>query len=306
MLDGGLYDLASKIEYEEHIRKMRQLEATTMDAVSFIPAHMGAVRSRIKKLSKMKQKWGLEILEDDDGNKDVRIEKALRIIVPNEHWDEFQGMFEGELNNDAYLNLNTLLNEAMEDDFTKMRDELKPTLIEMFNSEEFSSLDKTIQVWKGRFGIVEIITNKNNVLVKLSRRGRDIQKLVGDLLHAYRKDRGGLEILLNDIKTKSPLSSHEIFKKYGFLYGSRVASRFNDVLLIFEAAIDPAFIASETIYIDNDAVLDEIEDEITTVKRVGNVLYPADDKFDVSFFATLQQVIEDLEEEEFRETNREE
>jgi hypothetical protein len=268
---------------------------------------MGAVRSRIKKLSKTKQKWGLEILEDDEGNKDVRIEKALRIIVPNEHWDQFQGMFEGELSNDSYLNLSTLLNEAMEDDFKTMRDELKPTLIEMFDSEEFASLDKTINVWKSRFGISEIITNKNNVLVKLFRRGRDIQKLTGDLLHAYRKDRGGLEILLNDIRTKSPLSSHEVFKKFGFLYGSRVASRFNDVVLIFEAVIDPAFVASQTIYIDNDAVLDEIEDEITTVKRVGNVLYPADDKFDVDFFATLQNTIEELEEEEeYRETGREE
>lgn len=298
MLDGDFYNLASKLEYEEHTRKMQLLEATTMSAISFIPAHMGVVKSRVKKLAKTKQKWGMEILEDDEGNKDVRIEDALRIIVPKEHWDKFQEMFQGELNNDSYLNLSEFLNEAIEDDIKNLRDDLKPSLLAMFGGEEFATLDKTIHTWQGRFGIKEIITNKNNVLIKLSRKGRDIQKLSGDLLHAYQKDKGGLELILNDIKTKAPLSSYNIFKKYGYLYGSRIASKYNDVLLILEAVIDMSFMASETIYIDDEAVLDAIEDEVTSIKRVGNVIYPANDKFDVSFFATLQNMIDEVDEED--------
>lgn len=306
MLDGDLYNLASKIESEEIARKIRLREATTMNAISFIPAHMGVVKSQVKKLAKTKQKWGMEILEDDEGNKDVRIEDALRIIVPNKHWEQFQEMFNGELNNDSYLNLGSLLNEAIEDDIKELRDDLKPSLLAMFGEEEFSVLDKSVHAWQGRFGIKEIITNKNNVLIKLSRKGRDIQKLAGDLLHAYKKDRGGLEIILNDIKTKAPLSSHEIFKKYGYLYGSRVASRYNDVLLILESVIDMSFIPSETIYIDDEAVLDAIEDEVTSVKRVGNVIYPADDKFDVNFFATLQNMIDEVDEEDTQGVEKEE
>ena len=258
-MDNDYYNLASKIELEDMKDRWRALEATTMDAVSFVPAHMGAVRAKVKQLAKRKHKWGVEILEDDDGNRDVRIEDALRIIVPNEHWDKFQDMFNGELNEFSSLNLKSLLNEAMEDDFKVIRDDLKPALIEMYNGEDFSALDKMVHVWQARFGISEIITNKNSVAVMSSRKGKDIQKLVGNVLHAYRKDRGGLEMLLTDIRTGNPLTSYEVFKKFNYLYGSRVASSYNDIKLIFESSVDMSGMISETIYIGDEAVLDEVD-----------------------------------------------
>lgn len=294
----NLFNLASELEYLDIQDRLKAFEATTMDAVTFLPAHLGVVKAKVKDLVKKKQKWGLEILEDDDGNKDVRIEDALRIIVPREHWDIFQEMFIGELSNDSYLNLKNLLNEAMEDELEDLRNDLKPALFEMYNEQQFTSLDKTVKVWQGRFGVSRIVTNKNNVIATSAHKGRDIQKLHGKLLRSYGEDKGGLEMLLSDIKSSRPLGAFDVFKRYDYLYGTRTISEFHDITLAFEAAIDMAFMTSQSIYISDEDVLDEVEDQIITVKRVGNVIYPSNERFDVSFFGSLYDIIEEVEEME--------
>lgn len=292
----NLFNLASELEYTDMQDNLRAFEATTMDAVSFLPARMGVVRAKVKGLAKQKTKWGLEILEDDDGNKDVRIEDALRILVSKEHWDNFQEMFIGDLSTDSYLNLKELLVEAMEDELKDLRANLKPSLLEMYNEQRFNSLDKTVKVWQARFGVNRIITNRSKVIVTAEHKGRDIQQLYGKLLRIYEEDRGGLEMLIADMENSRPLGAYDVFKKYDYLYGSRAVSDHLDVKLIFEANIDMAFILSESVYIDDEEVLDEIEDEVATVKRVGNVIYPSDEMFDVGFFDILYNIIEEIDE----------
>jgi len=306
MLDANLYDLATKLQDARHIERMKLLETTTMSAITYLPAHLGMVRAKVKDLIKKKRKWGLEILEDDDGNKDVRIEDALRIIVPREHWDSFQSLFVGRLDNDVYLNLDGLLNEAMEDELRDLRTSLKPALFEMYNERRFTTLDKTIKVWQGRFGIGRIITDKNKVAVVPEHKGRSIHKLWSKLLRAYGEDKGGLEMLINDMKRGRPLSAYDVFKEYDCLYGTRIVSELHDVTLIFEATIDTAFMTSESIYVSDETVLgedvlEEVEDRIVSVKRVGNVLYPTNEKFDVGFFGTLYSIIEEVMEEQEKE-----
>jgi len=301
----NMFDLATELEQIEVQRRIKLFETTTMDAVSFIPAHLGAVRAKVKDLAKRKWKWGLEILEDDNGNKDVRIEDALRITVPKEHWNSFQEMFVGDLNNDSYLNLKSLLNEALEDELKDLRDDLKPALHEMYNEQRFASLDKTIKVWQSRFGISKIITNKKNVAVTVEHKGKDIQRLYGKLIRVYEEDKGGLEMLLNDIKSNRPLSAYDIFKDYGYLYGVRLRSKLHDIFLIFEAAIDMTFATSQSIYISEEEVLDEVEDQIISVKRVGNVLYPSDERFSIDFFNSLYNIIEEVMEEQEKQEKQE-
>ncbi|MHA1410819.1 MAG: hypothetical protein ACTSQY_11020, partial [Candidatus Odinarchaeia archaeon] len=57
------YRLATELEQIEVQRRIKLFETTTMDAISFIPAHLGVVKARLKKLSKEKKKWGIEVLE---------------------------------------------------------------------------------------------------------------------------------------------------------------------------------------------------------------------------------------------------
>lgn len=289
-----LYSLATELEELDRQERIKLFEATTMNAISFLPAHLGAVRAKFKDLARKKWKWGLEILEDDNGDKDVRIENELRIIVPKEHWKSFQEMFIGELDNNSYLNLKSLLNEALEDDLKELREELKPTLYEMFGEQLFASLDKIIRVWIGRFGVNKYLTDKSKVIVTYENEGKDIQKLYGKLLRAYGDDKGGLEMLLNDIQSKRPLGAFDVFKRYDFLYGVRISSVLHEVTLIFETMVDMSFMISQSIYVDSDDVLDEIEADITTVKRVENVLYPEGEKFSTGFFGSLKDAVEDV------------
>jgi len=297
------FDMCDKLEQVEIRRRVKLFEATTMDAIAFIPAHMGVVRAKVKDLAKRKLKWGLEILEDDEGNKDVRLEDALRITVPKEHWSIFQEMFVGNLDNDSYLNLKSLLNEVMEDELRDLRAGIKPALHEMYNEQRFTSLDKTIKVWQGRFGTSKIITDTRNVAVTSERKGSDIQRLYGSLLRAYKNDKGGMEMLLSDMKSSRPLSAYDIFKNYNYLYGTRVQSEFYGVTLIFEANIDMAFMTSESIYIEDEDVLEEVEDQIITVKRVGDVLFPSNERFSVGFFNSLYNIIGEVAEEQEKQEN---
>lgn len=296
-----VFNLASELEEIERIRRFNFMEATTMDTISFLPTQLGVVKSKVKALSKRKWKWGLEILEGDDGEKDVRIEDALRIIVPKEHWEQFQEMFVGELDGDSYLNLKSLLNEAMADELKDLQMGLKPALSEMYNDQRFSSLDKTIEVWQGRFGVTQFITTKNNVAVTFENKGRDIQQLYGRLIRVYKEDKGGLEMLHGDIAENRPLSAFDVFKNYDYLYGTRVVSEFLDITLVFEAVIDTTFMISQSILIEDEDVLEEVEDQVRSVKRVGNVLYPTGEQFDVDFFNSLYTIVEEVAEESEKE-----
>lgn len=297
MIDSKYYDLVTALEEVERVRRVKLLEATSMDAVTFLPAYMGVVRAKVKELSKLKQKWGLEILEDDNGNRDVRIGDALRIIVPKEHWDCFQEMFKGELNNDAELNLKDLLVEAMDDELSDLRADFKPALIDMYNGKRFTSLDRAIKVWRGRFGINRLTANRSRVIVTAEHKDRDIQQLYGKLIRVYKEDRGGLEMLIADMSNTRPLGAYDVFKKYDYLYGSRAESDHRDIVLIFETSIDMTFIVSESIYINDEEVLDEVEDQASTVKRVGAILYPVNERFDVGFFDILYNIIDEIDEQ---------
>ena len=289
------FDMCDELEQIEVERRHRLLEATTMSAISYLPAQIGVVKARLGDLVRKKRKWGLEILEDDDGNKDVRIENELRIVVPKEHWDSFQEMFTSKLTNNSYLDLNMFLNEALEDDLRELREELKPALFKLFSEKVFTSLDRSIQVWIGRFGITTYLTNRAAIAIPYENKGKHIQKLHGDLLRAYGDDKGDLEMLLRGIQSKRPLGAHDVFKKYDYLYGTRIRSVQENVSLIFEAVVDMAFMTSQSIYINDDSVLDKVEEESEVVKRVGNVLYPEGEVFPVSFFETLQDAIEEVE-----------
>jgi len=297
------FDELSAIELK---RRFHLLEATTMDAVTFLPVHMGAVKTAVKNLSRKKWKWGLEILEDEHGNRDVRIENELQIIVPKEHWVAFQNMFEGAPllgNGNSYLDLRSLLIETNEEDLEKLRHELKPALTSMVQEAPFAAVDKSIQLWRSIYGIDRRITDSKRVLLRGENTGNDVQKLFGRLIRVYGEDKGGLEMLLADVADDRPLGAYRVFNKYSHLYGERVVSSLADVTLIFEATVDMAFLVSESIYIDDVDVLDEIEQQLDDVKRVGNVLYPVGERFENSLFMRLYDLVQEYTEDDNEQEN---
>ena len=274
-------------------------ETTTQDAVSFLPVHLGMVKARVADLAKKKKDWKIEILEQDN-DKEVQFEDALRIIVPNEHWESFCSIFDSALSNNNYLNLNSLLNETMEEEMQDLRRELRVSLAHLYDEAEFRQLNQSSGLWKWRFGVrsYETKTKKLSTVVTQENKGVDIQKIYKRLLEVYGEDRGNLEMLIEAIKDKTPLNTFEVFKRYDFLYGTRIHSRYEDVHLFFEATVDTDYHLSQTIYTTDKDLLSKIQEESREVKVVRSVIYPKGGVFTSRFLRVLSDTIEDLGTEE--------
>jgi len=292
----SLFYLATKLEELDNERRRKLLlEATTMDAISFLPSQLGVVRDKIKSLAKLKRDWGIEILEDDQ-SKTLKIEDVLSIKVPKKYWEKFLSIFDGKLgNNTTCLDLGSIINETIEEELKDLREKLKPALVDMFNRHPFKDVDRLASLWRTWFRIESFRTRDNKgPLISYERKLKDIQRLVGDLLDEYGDDRGHLEMLLEDIKERDNLSTYEVFKSYDFLYGTRMQSRLEEIVLVFEALVDPTYNVIQSIYVGDDDVLDKIEEDIRSVKRVGKVLYPTGEGFTSSLFRQLREIIEEV------------
>lgn len=279
----SLYELSTELE--------NMKEETTMSNITFLPTHLGTVKAAIATLSKFKLDWNIEILENDD-NREVRFEDALIVTVPNEHWDAFLRIFDKkELSNNNFLNLRTILKEAMEDEVRELLLSLKPELIRAFTNPPFDDLEKDANNWRARFGVVGL--RRQDVVVSYGSKKVDLKKLYMSLGKVYKNDKGNLEMLIDAFKNKEPLSTFVVFKKHDYLYGAKIHSRFRGVNLVFEATIDMSFTTSETVYVSSIEVIDDVEADIGSVKVVGNVIYPKGMRFEGNFYRRLKDAIED-------------
>jgi hypothetical protein len=264
-------------------------ETTTMDAITFLPAHMGTVQARIKQMAKEYEHLGIEVLEREK-YKDVRFGDQFRVRVFNEHWDDFSHMFGNQQVKTGQLDIRSFLNEAMEDEVKELRRRLKASLVNYFSSQTFRDIDEDIQRWNAVFGTDK--TMEKDVVVSPHRKERDVQALYGRLLRAYGDDRGYLERLIQDLQEQNPVNAYDGFKAYPDVYGARVQSKVEGHTFIFEAVAHLDEELSESIYIDAPEVLDEISD-MRGIKVVGNVVYPVGQRFQRTFFSSLRDAVDD-------------
>ena len=280
-------------------------EETTLDAISYIPAHLGVVKAKIRSLADEKPEWGIKVLEGEDSNI-FQIENRYKVEVPLQYWDNFLTIFNEDLKGKDCLNFSVMLNEqlieAVEEDMGGLRKELKPALTEMYNERQFKSLDKIINLWTSWFKVQSYKTREDKgPVVSQEKKNKDIQSLYGKLIRTYGEDKGNLEMLLENIDSNQMLSGFDVFKNYDFLYGTRIQSFQDRVSLIFEAMIDVGFNTIQSIYVGDKEVLDKIEEESRAVKRVGNVLYPVGGSFTSKFFRLLKEMVENITTDEDKE-----
>jgi hypothetical protein len=184
------------------------------------------------------------------------------------------------------------LEEAMEEDMLKLREDLKPILVELFEGDPFHWVERDSMVWKSRFGVDKYLT-AGAPLVSIEKKVRDLQKLAGTLLQKYGNDRGYLEMLIEAMSEREPLNSFDGFKSNDYLYGTRMHSSHEGIELVFEAALDPLYNVSETIYVSDSDVLDRWEELAKGIKRVGNVVYPRSERFTPDVVQLLEHAIID-------------
>lgn len=269
-------------------------EATTMSNITYLPSGLGVIKAMMRTLAKKKQYWDIDILEQEKGRK-VVFEDDCSIFVPHQYWNDFAMLFDSCWNDFSMsvseclkskkLNLGKYLKEAMEEDLEELKEELKPLLIQMYNNDSFRQLDRTVNQWRSRFGVKDY--QRTDSLVRFEDKLRDIQKLTIKIMDVYGNDRGNLELLLEALRNGEPLNTFHVFRQRDFLYGVRVYSQYSKMPLIFEASVDMAHMLVQSIIVEDEDVLDEIQQN-RSVKVVRNIIYPVGESFDSRFFRELQ------------------
>jgi hypothetical protein len=279
--------------YYINIRGQTLNEDTTEDAVAFIPAHLGAVKAKVADLAKKKKDWKIEILETEI-DREVSFENSLRINIPNEHWDSFCSIFDSKPNNNAYLNLNSLLNETLEDEMKDLRRDLRVSLANLYDKTEFERVNKSITTWVWRFRVVNYDSAKLKTPITYENRKKDIQLLYNKLLEVYGGDRGNMEMLISAIKQRRPLNTFEVFKDYEVLYATKIHSEYKKFHLYFTAHVDNDYHIQETINIPDSELADKIVEESNEVKVVRGTVYPKGGVFTNTFLRLLSDTIEEI------------
>ena len=285
------YDLLDAFETNDDMNE--DAAATTMGDIAYLPTHLGAVKAAVNDLRKKKREWNIEVLENEDSRL-IRFEEDLQITVPNEHWDHFQNELGSLINEEQEIDERQIL-EDEEAEMKSLRKELKKALNEFFSNETFNKVDRNVQAWKNRFGAKEYLTDAGgNTLVMVETKQRDIQRLYGNLLRKYGKDRGNLELLIDSLKNDEHVDTFEVFRGASHLYGTRIRSISENHELIFESKVDNLYYISETIFIRDDELVDEVSESVIGVKVVGQVVYPLGEMFPPTVFKAIESAIYDI------------
>ena len=277
------YNLATKLE------NLREETATTENDIEFVPAHLGATKGTLKALSLLKDEWNIEIL-DGVSKKKVMFEDKASFTVPHDHWDTFVGLFGGKLEKGT-INLRSYLAEAVNDDQTTLVKELKPELIRLYTTSPFDEVEKDLNYWRSFFGVLGY--KKQSAVVSYHSKDKDIKFLHRQLLAKLQGDKGGLELLFEDILKRRALTAHPVFKNKDFLYGGRILSEYKRVKMIFECTIDFTYTISESVYFEEPQWAEVLVEESDSCTAVKNIVYPKGHRFERAFFNILKTTIKD-------------
>lgn len=278
----NLYKLATILEKQ-------MFEETSEADIEYLPSGADRIKSMLKSLSLMKQYWGIEILENCFG-KTVFIENKAKITVLSEHWDSFKSLFPVELKT-GQINFQSYLNESMEEDIEELRKELKPELIRLFTTPPFDDVEKDLNIFRSFFGLRSHLQQKT--VISYSDKEKTIKALSFKLLQKYGEDKGGLEVLLEDIKGRKMLSNYVGLKSENYLYGGRILSEYKGTKMVLEMTIDFSYKVSSSLTINDVDIANKLAEESTSVKAVKNVVYPVGTRFQREVFKILKDILGD-------------
>ena len=245
--------------------------ATTMDAVSYLPSQVGVVRSAIQKLKKQKDTWSLEILECDDC-RTVQFEDSLKITVPEELWEEFQEMFDGQLDENSYLNLKSLICDSVqlteESIFESRVDELRSKLDEMLNTQEIQTARRIFEKFARELGCVQDLTSTIGAVVPINTSIKEwVDKYVEGVIFENEPDVGSMEILLESFGVQSLVEGK-------CLTGGRFQTECMGIGMVFEIRVSFEKNCSYTLSVGDAEVADCLEEACVGLDRIGRVFYP--------------------------------
>ncbi len=263
-------------------------ETTTMSNISYLPTQVGAVRSSILKLKKKKSKWNIEILESDEGRV-VRFENELQISIPNEHWESFQSVFDTELTENSYLDLQLQLQDRVQMEekgvFETRREELKSKISSYLETKEIRWASNIVEKFLSSFQLTEDLTPTMETIIPLNKTTQWISNQYSELLQEHEEDLGYLEMLIENWQIEPGKC----------LAGGRYLLEYRGIGMILEARVNPDSEPSFSLKINDDSIADDLDEAFVGLPRIGNIFYPKKDGTD-DVICMLKEIIESREE----------
>lgn len=277
----NFYDLASRLQEDGGVGSVSGPTAggaTTMNAISYLPTQVGVVRSALSGLKKKKKKWNLEILETNT-DRTVCFEDALKVIVPNEHWDHFQQMFDGQLDNSSCFVLSSLAEdsedtEGLEDaiDLEGRRADVHLALESVLSCHQVRCAQQVYSKWISKFIPDKDLTSEK-VLLPLTKKA-GVEKLYEKLIESCSDDRGRLEMLSERLEGEKALTTLQKSSDCTILAGARIHSMLDGIGVIFEARVGFDKNIQFSVLVEDDEVADRLQESMMSgARRLGNVFY---------------------------------
>lgn len=273
-MSNNFYDLATRLQ-EEGSAGPTSGGATTMNAISYLPTQVGVVRAALTGLGKKKRKWNMEVLEGDVG-RTIKFEDELQISVPNEHWETFQKMFDGQLGSDSCFELPSTIMDNEKETLLDIEGEkavIHLAVESFFRCPEVLQIQEIYRRWKSRLNVSEDLT-ASRVLIPVARLDEGVEAIYGLLIKGIESDRGQLEMLSERIED-DPLPDIRKTGSYEVMAGTRVRSVCEGFGLIFEARLGFDRSLRFSVLVEDSGVADKLEESLPAgIQRVRNVFYP--------------------------------
>lgn len=270
-------------------------EDTISGAIAYLPNGFTSVKKSIISLLQMKDKWGIEVLENMDSY-DVSFENQLKIIIPKEHYKHFN---ENVINIDGVkeINLGQFLNEAIQFNFEELLNTLSSTLRKVLIIKRAIFLENS---WILTFDNTQLFQlDPKNVLINLALYDRSISNLLKKINKEHAEDKGYIEEVVDKIENASPLNTLNIFNSSRNLAGFVAKAKLNEVELVFNCFIDLAFRANQFIVVTGvsdsmDKFLEEAS-YLRELKISNKIIYPVAGEFSPYIFTNLNNILKELQ-----------
>ena len=262
-------------------------EETTTASISYLPGAFSSVRSMVRSLSRLKKQWGVDVVEGENGYK-VMFEDALVVEVPKESYDEFNRKVV-KVAGVKMVDLSSVLNEAIreitENKFARLYTAMTKYLK---GHKNVTGTLAMAEYWMRTFPKTKIVNAEEKSAINVMNFDVDSRKFI-ELLKST-VDLGTIDMMIDAFEGGRQAPEIE---GLSHLIGVKLESVYNTVPLVLEMYVDSSLKPIQSVYVDDEEVLDEI-DQLSQVRAVYRRVFPVGSVFTPGFFGGLKQLIDDV------------
>ena len=263
-------------------------------SVAYLPGGYATAKNMIRSLAPVKKKWKITVLENED-DYNVMFEDALNIVVPKLVYDEFNDKVIA-VKGKKGIDLAEMISEARSEDIHKLYARLAHVLkVDMRENRQVKRTLVLMNYWLSVFKSSQFLPMSGQVAIQLNTYETSVRGLARRIQNIHTDDIGTLEMMIKTIQDDRPLNAFEPFQEYDYLIGCRIQSTYEGIVLVAEFTVNMGMVATNSIYIESQAVLDELE-AYRTVKVVKDMVFPVGEMFKPALFNNIRDAIDGLEE----------